>query len=84
MKITEIRNEGIFSGVTNDGIKFQAQFTLWIIRTAWYRGCNMEDLADGYGPGQGTHGDWSGIRDSTHQAIVAMTERAMNFLSLDR
>lgn len=50
-----------------------------LIREAWERGCNMEDLADGYGKGLGTHGDWSGIRDSSHEAIEQMLTRAMNY-----
>ena len=51
---------------------------LFVIQQAWYDGMDVEDLADGYGPGQGTFGDWSGIRDSSHGAIESMLARAMD------
>ncbi len=57
-----------------------ATWTLFVIREAWGGGCDFEDLADGYGLGMGTHDDWSGIRDSSPEAKLAMTERALNFI----
>ncbi len=65
-----------------DGIAHSACFDLFLISAAWHRGCNFEALADGYGAGEGTFGDWSGIRDSSDKAREAMLERALNFLGL--
>ena len=65
---------------TPDGITMSATWELFLIRQAWERGMDVEDLADGFGEGQGTHGDWSGIRDSTDGAVEAMTGRALNHL----
>lgn len=60
---------------------FAVRWDLFLIHEAWRAGCeDLEALCDGYGPGAGTHGDWSGIRDSSPEAIVAMTEAALNFL----
>lgn len=72
-----------FFGLENssiDGVNFGARWDLFLIREAWDRGADFESLADGYGPGAGTHGDWSGIRDSSPEAITRMTEAALNFL----
>jgi aryl-alcohol dehydrogenase-like predicted oxidoreductase len=71
--------EGVFSG--REGTRnFSAQFSLFLIRRAWDEGCDFEDLADGFGPDMGTMGgDWSGIRDSSHEAVERMFERALNF-----
>ena len=69
-----------FAGLDGD-MSFQASFPLWLISEARDRGCDFEDLADGYGPGLGTmSGDWSGIRDSTPEAVAAMLERALNHM----
>lgn len=65
----------------NRSIGATASFTLWLIGLAQDAGVSFEDLADGFGPGSGTHGDWSGIRDSSSHAKELMTRRAMNFLS---
>lgn len=74
-----ISSEGTFSG-NNGASAFSAQFPLFLIREAWEEGVNFEDLADGFGEGLGTMGgDWSGIRDSSHEAIERMFERALNF-----
>ncbi|MEA3201615.1 MAG: hypothetical protein QOE90_3043 [Thermoplasmata archaeon] len=74
------RTEDGFEGMDR-GVRFRASFNLFLIREAWERGANMEPFADGFGPGMGTMGgDWSGIRDSTPQAKVAMLEVALNFL----
>jgi len=62
------------------GIPTYCSFYLFIIGQARSRGCNFEDLADGYGKGCGTHGDWSGIRDSSDEAVCAMFERSLNWL----
>lgn len=83
-----------FSKVTVDGarffgveeiegagkVNFGARWDLFLIREAWDRGLDLEALADGFGPGAGTHGDWSGIRDSSPEATARMTEAALNFL----
>ena len=69
----------ILNGKPTD-IQFKAGYRLFLIREAWNRGEDFEDLADGYGLGQGTHGDWSGIRDSSPEAVTKMLERALNFL----
>jgi hypothetical protein len=56
-------------------------FPLFIIGQAWQRGCDFECLADGFGVGKGTMGgDWSGIRDSSDNAIAAMLTKALNHL----
>lgn len=73
-----------------------ARLDLLIIREAWNRGMDVEDLADGFAVaseidpetgeertvagGLGTKGDWSGIRDSSEGAKEKMLERALNFL----
>lgn len=59
--------------------RFSSGFPLFLIHEAWGP-VDFEDLADGYGPGMGTHGDWSGIRDSSPEAIERMLERALNHL----
>lgn len=64
---------------SDQDFKVVASLDLLLIREAWHRGCELEDLADGFGPGEGTHGDWSAIRDSTDEAKSAMLERALNF-----
>ena len=63
-----------------DGIGFRADWTLFLIHEAWLRGCDFEDLATGFGPGMGTFGDWSGIRDSSAEAVEKMLVRTLNFL----
>lgn len=60
--------------------KFSAGFPLFLIREVWVRGVDLEAEADGYGPGAGTHDDWSGIRDSSAEAIERMLEKALNFI----
>jgi len=58
-----------------------AEWPRFVIRMAWDKGMDVEDLADGYGKGLGTMGgDWSGIRDSSDEAIAKMTCRAINYL----
>jgi len=55
--------------------------SLLLIRHAWDAGVEYEDLADGYGKGEGTNGDWSGIRDSSTEAKNRMLERALNYFA---
>ena len=43
-------------------------------------GEELDGLADGYGEGNGTHGDWSGIRDSSEEAKAAMVQACLNHL----
>ena len=64
----------------HDGFPFRADLALYIIRLAWEAGMNAEDLADGFGRGLGTGGDWSAIRDSSHEAVEAMLDRALKFI----
>lgn len=78
------------------GTHCSARLDLLLIREVWYstvRGSNVptpaarsiEKLADGFGPGLGTMGgDWSGVRDSSPDAIAKMTEVALNHLLGDR
>lgn len=71
---------GTFSGNNKNGA-FSARYDLFLIQKAWERGCDFEDLADGFGEGLGTQGgDWSGIRDSSDDATERMFERALNHL----
>ena len=72
-------NGRLFIGSRN-GTSFQARFDLFIISQAWSRGLDLEEEADGFGFGEGTHGDWSGIRDSSTEAKNEMLEKALNFL----
>ena len=57
-----------------------ACWELFLLGEAWRAGCDFEDLADGFGPGAGTQGDWSALRDSSPEAMRAMMERALNHL----
>jgi hypothetical protein len=61
-------------------LNFSASFDLFLIREAWDRGLDLEKLADGFGAGEGTKGDWSAIRDSSHHAKEKMLEAALNYL----
>ena len=66
------------------GNQHSASYRMFLIRNAWNRGCNLEDLADGFGKGLGTmNGDWSGIRDSSDEAVRKMLERALNYMELE-
>ena len=60
--------------------RFSTNFPVFLIHEAWGQGADYEPLADGFGPGEGTHGDWSAIRDSTPDAIAAMFQVALNIL----
>lgn len=78
-------DKGSFAYTTDMGsvknIPTRAGFPRFLIREAWDKGCSFEDLADGFGKGRGTcGGDWSGIRDSSKEAIDRMLERALNHL----
>lgn len=77
-----ISDPGHFTFSDASGIKCSARFDLFLIKLAWENGCNMEDLADGFGAGLGTcGGDWSGIRDSSDEATLAMAEKALGFIA---
>jgi len=87
MKYTQIKveSDGLFKGTRDGDMPFTANFTLFLIQQARDRGCDFEDLADGFGPGMGTlqpdgGSDWSAIRDSTNEACERMLERALNHL----
>lgn len=76
-----------FMGRRN-GTHFSANFSLFLIAQARTMGCDFEDLADGYGVGMGTlqpngESDWSGIRDSSSEAVERMLERTLNYLFTD-
>lgn len=75
----QIEDAGAFHGMEGANA-FSANFPLFLISEAWGRGCDLEDLADGFGLGLGTAGDWSGIRDSSDYAKARMFERAINHL----
>lgn len=81
--VTVIEN-GVSRVVTLPGdvleVRYSAGFPLFLIHEAWGLGLNLEAEADGYGAGNGTYGDWSGIRDSTSGAIEKMLEKTLNFL----
>ena len=64
-----------------DGTPASGTFPLLIIRIAWYAGLDLEDEADGFGPGMGTRGDWSAIRDSSDAATDRMLEKSLNFIA---
>lgn len=73
----------VFQGIEHkEGVEtpFSAGWPLFLIGQARSRGCDFEDEADGYGEGEGTHEDWSGIRDSSFRALERMTEKALNYL----
>lgn len=82
MTIDSLEGETIIEGTT-DNYRYKAGLTLTIIRLAWDKGCSFELEADGFGPGQGTHGDWSAIRDSSHDSIRVMLEKSLNYLMYD-
>jgi hypothetical protein len=62
------------------GRNFRASYDLFLIREAWQRGADFEQLVDGFGEGAGTMGDWSSIRDSTPSAKAAMLQAALNHI----
>lgn len=89
-KITEleidelyIEDAGSLRYQDEDEFVHRADFVLLIIRRAWHAGVGFEDLADGFGPGCGTKGDWSAIRDSSDQAINKMLKRALNHMRFE-
>lgn len=78
-----LESSGRFEYYDEDrGCKCSAGFPLFLIHAAWNKGCSFEAEADGFGPGFGTHGDWSAIRDSSEPATARMLEKAINFLDL--
>lgn len=82
-KFTQVKIEEAGRFTYQDGdmnCKASANFPLVIIRMAWDAGCNLEPLADGFGAGNGTMGDWSGIRDSSPEATAKMLRRSLNFI----
>ena len=78
-----IADHGSFSYTNASGHNCSANFSLFLIKKAWERGCSFEKEADGFGKGLGTMGgDWSGIRDSSDEAIAEMLTKALRFLKL--
>ena len=76
-----INDNGTFEGYDSEavgGIQFRASFDRFFIRKAWDAGMDFEAEADGFGPGMGTMGDWSAIRDSSDEAIALMFTKAIN------
>jgi hypothetical protein len=79
----KVYDPGKFEYTHHRGYKVTANFHLFLIQAAWYKGCNFEAEADGFGQGLGTMGgDWSGIRDSSVGALEKMLEKALKFLKL--
>ena len=72
--------ELMLSDKSGEYFNCSAGFPLFLIAQAWDKGCNFDAECNGFGPNHGTMGDWSAIRDSTHDAIEAMTQKALNFL----
>lgn len=72
--------EVTLGGAEWDTYNHSASFSLFLIREAWHRGLDLEEEADGFGPGAGTHGDWSAVRDSSQEAVELMLAKALNFL----
>jgi len=63
------------------GISYTADLVLAILKIGWLNGEigeKYEELADGFGAGAGTLGDWSGIRDSSEDAKMKMLEVTLN------
>jgi hypothetical protein len=77
-----IINHGEFTYNDENGNPVRASFPLYLIHRAWNKGCSFELLADGFGKGYGTMGDWSAIRDSSEKAIAAMFKRALEFFGI--
>ena len=82
----KINENGTFEGTDSriaGGIQFRASFDRFLIRKAWDAGMDFEAEADGFGEGMGTMGgDWSGIRDSSDEAIALMFTKALNRLEI--
>ena len=70
---------GILHYVSENGHNTSADLDLLLIRHAW-GAVDFEAEADGYGAGEGTNGDWSGIRDSSDEAKTKMLEKALNHI----
>lgn len=70
--------------VDEHGTQCAGRLDVLLIRKAWQGGCSFEDLADGFGRGLGTMGDWSAIRDSSEEATERMLERSLNFFQTRR
>lgn len=69
--------EGTWRLPSGDEVRFSASANLYVIREAWDEGVSFEAEADGFGAGEGTHGDWSAIRDSSADATAAMLAKAL-------
>lgn len=80
MRFTDIRLTPYGFRGQNEGNAFSANWPLFLIGEAWHKGADYEALADGFGSGEGTHGDWSSIRDSGPGAMTAMLQVALNHL----
>lgn len=73
----DVHLDGCFQYSDSRGTLNVASFPLFLIGEAWGK-VDYEDLADGFGAGMGTQGDWSAIRDSSDEAKEKMLERALN------
>jgi hypothetical protein len=78
LKVARAKGPGAVEFTNEHGVPSSADLELLVIREAWRGGVDFEDLADGFGAGEGTHGDWSAIRDSSDGAVCRMLERALN------
>lgn len=81
LTLTSLSGSTTLEGVRDGFVQYRADLALLLIREAWDAGVDYEDLADGFGAGVGTEGDWSAIRDSTPDAKRLMLERALNRLT---
>ena len=69
--------EGIENTMLGDRpleVNFRAGYPLFLIREAWNRGMNVEDLADGFGEGAGlaSEGYAGGYRDALDDVLLAL------------
>ena len=84
MKINNLTRDedGTLHYQSETGGNTTSDLALLLIHHAWGAVC-FENEADGYGAGVGTHGDWSGIRDSSDEAKTKMLEKALNHILKD-
>lgn len=79
LEVFEVEHDGAFEWKKGSR-RGSAAITLHVIRMAWHAGLDVEEDADGFGPGAGTHGDWSAIRDSSKEARARMFGKALDFI----
>ena len=77
--------EGSVTITGKDGkMSYTADLVILLLKIGWNKtdrlGEKFEELADGFGIGAGTLGDWSAIRDSSDDAKMKMLEATLNHL----